>query len=91
MTQTIDQGRPDGHPGYCACPECFQWYQQRNPIASPTSSELVLTPAEQTADYARRIHWWVRLFGIIWIVIPAIAAVALVAFLLGAMANGTTS
>ncbi len=46
---------------------------------------LVLTPAEQTADYTRRIHWWVRLFGIVWIVIPVLAFLGAVAFALGAL------
>jgi hypothetical protein len=27
-----------------------------------------------TRDYTRRIHWWVRLFGILWIVFPLVAA-----------------
>jgi hypothetical protein len=40
-----------------------------------------------TRDYTRRIHWWVRLFGIIWIGIPAAMAVLAVAFMVGAMAR----
>lgn len=38
-----------------------------------------------TEDYTRRIHWWVRLFGIIWIVVPAVAALMAVAFTLTAL------
>lgn len=96
MTQTIDQaaGRPNGHPGYCACPECFEWHQQKS--AAKTASQMtgwtepVLTPAEQTADYARRIHWWVRLFGIIWIVIPIAMMLFAVVFMIALRANSTT-
>lgn len=36
-----------------------------------------------TEEYARRIHWWVRLFGIIWIVIPIIAAIVAFFFIMG--------
>lgn len=38
-----------------------------------------------TEDYTRRIHWWVRLFGIVWIVVPAVAALMAVAFTLTAL------
>lgn len=90
MTQTIEQaGRPIGHPGYCACPECFQWHQQNQSSTKAQWNELVLTPTEQTTDYLR-IHWWVRLFGFVWLVIPAVMTIVLVAFMLGAMANNTT-
>lgn len=27
-------------------------------------------------DYLRRIHWWVRLFGLVWIVLPVIVGLA---------------
>lgn len=38
-------------------------------------------------DYMRRIHWWVRLAGIIWIGIPAAAALfAVVAVIAGGLA-----
>lgn len=43
--------------------------------------------AAVTADYARRIHWWIRLFGIIWIGIPAAAALFMAVFMLAAMAK----
>jgi hypothetical protein len=56
-------------------------------------SELVLTPTEQNADYLRRIHWWVRLFGIVWIVIPVVATLMAIFFALGilSMASATRS
>jgi hypothetical protein len=60
VTQTMDQPvKPNGHHSYCACPECFQSYQQGRAQAALTD------PAMLTADYARRIHWWVRLFGVL--------------------------
>lgn len=51
--------------------------------AAAVWQELVLTPSEQTADYVRRIHWWVRLFGIIWIVMPVVMCIFAVFFLVG--------
>lgn len=55
----------------------------------PTASALwaTLTPAEQSYDYIRRIHWWVRLFGIVWIVIPVVASLAAMAFALGILSK----
>ena len=38
---------------------------------------------QRNTDYLRRIHWWVRLFGIVWIVLPVVAFLAAVAFGLG--------
>lgn len=46
--------------------------------------DAIHTQSALTAAYTRRIHWWVRLFGIIWIVIPAVMAFIGFAFLLGA-------
>lgn len=40
---------------------------QNLPTATGQWTPLVLTPAEQTADYTRRIHWWIRLFGVAWL------------------------
>lgn len=45
----------------------------------------------QNNDYLRRIHWWVRLFGILWIVVPAIAGLAFVAFFVAMAAIGATA
>lgn len=42
----------------------------------------------ETNDYLRRIHWWVRLFGIFAFVVPVLAALAAVAFVLAALAMG---
>jgi hypothetical protein len=42
-----------------------------------------------TKDYARRIHWWVRLFGIVWIVAPLVAAGLASLFLLAAIIVGS--
>ena len=39
-------------------------------------------------DYMRRIHWWVRLFGVVWIVIPALIGVLAVVFMIGVAAKG---
>lgn len=46
--------------------------------------DAIHTQSASTAAYTRRIHWWVRLFGIVWIVIPAAMVLIAVAFLLGA-------
>jgi len=43
----------------------------------------------ESQDYLRRIHWWVRLFGIIWIVMPVVAAVFGVVFFVAALAMGS--
>lgn len=50
------------HPTDCRCPNC-NWNGGR---ADPTPA--ITDPLERTADYARRIHWWVRLFGVVWLV-----------------------
>lgn len=39
-------------------------------------------------DYLRRIHWWVRLFGIVWILVPIVSAAAVLTFFIGLMAFG---
>jgi hypothetical protein len=50
---------------------------------------------QRNTDYLKRVHWWVRLFGIVWIVIPVLAFLAAVAFALGALSlsasDNTTS
>ena len=43
-----------------------------------------------TEDYVRRIHWWVRLFGVVWIVLPIIATVFAVVFMMGALVKSNT-
>lgn len=43
--------------------------------------------AEQK-DYLRRIHWWVRLFGILWIVVPVVAAALAAVFFVAAVVIG---
>lgn len=37
-------------------------------------------------DYVRRIHWWVRLFGFVWIVLPALFVVGAVVFMIASAA-----
>lgn len=48
-----------------------------------------LTKNELAISYLRRIHWWVRLAGIIWIVLPIILGVLAIIFMIGAAANST--
>jgi hypothetical protein len=86
MSTTIDQtGRPAGHPGYCSCDGCAAWLtnagaappRRANTWAAPEPKTV--SADERTADYARRIHWWVRLFGVVWlatILIGVIGAVS---------------
>lgn len=98
MSQTIDQtGRPAGHPGYCSCADCAVWFQRREkriaeagpPAQQPTPWQAPVAPPPGSAtDYLRRIHWWVRLAGIIWIVIPALFAAVMMAILIIGMATG---
>lgn len=33
-----------------------------------------------TEDYTRRIHWWVRLFGVVWLASIALGVVAFLWF-----------
>lgn len=49
-----------------------------------------LSKNELAISYLRRIHWWVRLAGIIWIVIPVVLAVLAAVFLVGAAANSSS-
>jgi hypothetical protein len=41
------------------------------PTASSSVPENIehhhLAVAQQSHDYLRRIHWWVRLFGVVWL------------------------
>lgn len=50
----------------------------------PTADEAFQRAMHRTLtsqdDHLRRIHWWVRLFGIVWIVVPALLAVFAVGF-----------
>ena len=59
-------------------------------LAADPNLDGIHVLAHQTNDYIRRIHWWVRLFGIIWIVIPVVAALGGIAFFLGAEAGRTS-
>lgn len=96
MTNTIDQtGRPEGHPGRCTCADCAVWAARReHRVAGPTSpppppsaqrpvlwAPALQGPVDPATDYLRRIHWWVRLAGIIWIVIPALMVLFGVGFM----------
>jgi hypothetical protein len=39
-------------------------------VSSPVDEDLVrqqLAVAQQSQDFLRRIHWWVRLFGVAWL------------------------
>ncbi len=40
-------------------------------LSSPVGQERVdqqqLAVAQRSEDYLRRIHWWVRLFGVVWL------------------------
>lgn len=82
MTSTIDQtGRPDGHPGYCACPTCFHLPKLSGPARPATgeASRPALSPQTRPAaseapdelghlrDQVRRIHGWVLFLGIVCI------------------------
>lgn len=77
---------PAGHPAGCDCSTCAvirgAWSE---PVEAMPSFDL----AWHTNDYLRRIHWWVRLFGIIWIVIPVVFALIGVLFLLGGITAAT--
>lgn len=63
---------------------------ERDPQLADANRNDVHDVLYKTMDYTRRIHWWVRLFGIIWIVLPIVATVIAVFFLLGAAANSGT-
>lgn len=54
----------------------------------PKPSPTTLPPNLQGVDYLRRIHWWVRLFGILWIVVPMVAAIMATVFFVVALAIG---
>lgn len=51
------------------------------PAAPPPDYQAI------TADYARRIHWWVRLFGIVWIVIPVALTLFVIVYMITAAAR----
>lgn len=75
-------GRPDGHPGYCSCPVCVGLPKVTSPGRPETGRDMAtLLDAidfgdtriasihgvlSETNSYAKRIHWWVRLFGVVW-------------------------
>jgi hypothetical protein len=86
MTQTID-----AHAAGCQCPVCF-----RNTPAEPAARWAVpagtaLTPEAATADYARRIHWWVRLFGVVWLTSLALGIVGMLIFAVAASSQDVDS
>lgn len=58
------------------------------PVGEPTPT---FDLAWHSNDYLRRIHWWVRLFGIVWIVIPMATLVVGFFFFLGAGAMGRSA
>lgn len=43
----------------------------------------------ETNSYTRRIHWWIRLFGVVWLTGVILAACA-AAFWVGVAANAAT-
>ena len=57
--------------------------------------ELPPQPAPRTglvvADYLRRIHWWVRLFGICWLVTVGLAVLGVVFMIIGMSRTAPTS
>lgn len=44
-----------------------------------------------TEDHTRRIHWWVRLFGICWLASMALAVIGAVLFAVAFTGAATTS
>lgn len=42
----------------------------------------------ESQDYLRRIHWWVRLFGVLWLVVPVVCLVFAAGFFLVALIVG---
>lgn len=63
---------------------------ERDPQLANASRNDVHDVLYGTMDYVRRIHWWVRLAGIIWIVIPIVLTVLAVFFMIGAAANSSS-
>jgi hypothetical protein len=48
----------------------------------------------ETKDYARRIHWWVRLFGVLWlssIILGVVGGLAAFGFMAGQTSARTTA
>ena len=45
----------------------------------PSVGRALKDPAERTAEAAEKIHWWVRLFGVVWLATIAIGVIAVVA------------
>jgi hypothetical protein len=55
--------------------------EKAQPKPSTQTLWNALTPAEQSYDYIRRIHWWVRLFGFVCLVVPAMMVLGFVVIL----------
>lgn len=92
MEKTTDRPLVEGHAATCRCSTCTTMRgAQLGPTRSAPSGWAA--PASHhpdlSTDYLRRIHWWVRLAGIIWIVIPIVLAVLAAVFLVGAAANSS--
>ncbi len=50
--------------------------------------DAIRAEVEGTKEYARRIHWWVRLFGVVWLVSLAFAMVVFF-YMVGAATSAT--
>lgn len=57
----------------------IKWPKPAVDLPAETPRDVAL----KSLSYLERIHWWVRLFGIVWIVIPFLVAAAGVAFIIG--------
>lgn len=66
-----------------------QTIDQTSPKTWPTPQPAA--PSGLAVDYLRRIHWWVRLFGIIWIVIPIVTLIIGGFFMIGVASRATTN
>lgn len=60
------------------------------PVGPDPNLDGIHVLTHKNNDYLRRIHWWVRLFGIVWIVIPIVATAMFVAFVMGIIGMAAT-
>jgi hypothetical protein len=60
------------------------WPNPQAPIHDERG-EQQLAMLTETRDYTRRIHWWIRLFGVVWLTTMALGV------LIGAVAIGIAS